>query len=37
MVGMVIGLVRMILDFIWSEVSCGEEDNRPGIIKNVNS
>jgi sodium/myo-inositol cotransporter 11 len=35
MAGMVIGIVRMILDFIYIEPACGEEDTRPIIIKNV--
>ena len=36
MAGLVIGSIRMILDFIFTEPACGEEDLRPGIIKNVN-
>jgi len=35
MAGMVIGVVRMILDFIYIEPACGEVDTRPAIIKNV--
>ena len=35
MIGLLSGLIRMILDFIYIEPSCGEEDNRPGIVKNV--
>jgi hypothetical protein len=35
MIGMVIGLIRMILDFVYYEPPCGEPDTRPGIVKNV--
>ena len=35
MIGLLSGLIRMILDFVYIEPSCGEEDNRPGIVKNV--
>ena len=35
MAGMVTGLVRMILDFIYVEPTCGENDNRPAIVKDV--
>jgi hypothetical protein len=35
MIGMVVGIIRMILDFVFYEPPCGEEDTRPGFIKNV--
>jgi len=35
MIGLIVGLVRMVLDFMFSEPPCGEEDNRPDIVKNV--
>ncbi len=35
MVGMVTGIIRMVLDFIYTEPTCGEIDLRPGIVKNV--
>ena len=35
MAGMVVGLIRMIMDFVWTEAPCGEIDNRPIILKNV--
>ena len=35
MAGMVTGVIRMILDFIYIEPACGEVDQRPSIIKNV--
>ena len=34
-VGMISGVIRMILDFVFSEPACGEIDQRPSIIKNV--
>ena len=36
MIGLISGVIRMILDFVYIAPSCGEEDNRPSIIKNVN-
>lgn len=35
MSGMVTGVIRMILDFTYSEPACGEEDNRPFVVKNI--
>ncbi|XP_036243754.1 sodium/glucose cotransporter 4 [Molothrus ater] len=35
MAGFVVGVVRMILDFIYSAPSCGEEDRRPAVLKDV--
>ncbi|XP_005521350.2 PREDICTED: sodium/glucose cotransporter 4 [Pseudopodoces humilis] len=34
-VGLVVGLVRMIMEFIYTAPSCGEEDRRPAVLKNV--
>jgi Na+/proline symporter len=36
MAGLLTGLIRMILDFIYIEPACGEEDTRPAIVKDVN-
>ncbi len=36
MTGMITGVIRMILDFVYAEPACGEVDHRPSIIKNVN-
>lgn len=33
MISMVVGLLRMLLDFIYYEPPCGEEDTRPEFIK----
>ena len=35
MAGMLTGVIRMILDFVYIEPSCGQPDNRPGVVKNV--
>ncbi|NWZ05120.1 SC5A9 protein, partial [Agelaius phoeniceus] len=35
MVGFVAGVVRMILEFSYSAPSCGEEDRRPAVLKDV--
>ncbi|XP_048354443.1 sodium/glucose cotransporter 4 isoform X2 [Sphaerodactylus townsendi] len=35
MFGLVIGLIRMIMEFIYRVPSCGEEDRRPAILKDV--
>lgn len=34
-VGMLTGLIRMILDFIYFEPPCGQEDKRPAFLKKV--
>jgi hypothetical protein len=34
-VGLVIGVVRMIVDFVYPEPHCGEVDPRPAIISKV--
>ena len=36
MVGLVIGIVRMIMDFAYSAPLCMEEDLRPAIVSQVN-
>lgn len=35
MIGFVVGMVRMGLDFYYTEPPCGEEDLRPNIIRKV--
>jgi hypothetical protein len=35
MIGLLTGIIRMILDFIFSEPACGEQDKRPFLTKNV--
>ncbi|XP_053549478.1 sodium/glucose cotransporter 4 [Bombina bombina] len=34
-IGLVVGLVRMIMDFVYQAPNCGEEDTRPSILKDV--
>uniref|UniRef100_A0A8V1A3S4 Solute carrier family 5 member 9 n=1 Tax=Gallus gallus TaxID=9031 RepID=A0A8V1A3S4_CHICK len=33
--GLAIGLIRMIIEFIYSAPSCGEEDRRPAVLKDL--
>uniref|UniRef100_A0A8D0H5C3 Sodium/myo-inositol cotransporter 2 n=1 Tax=Sphenodon punctatus TaxID=8508 RepID=A0A8D0H5C3_SPHPU len=33
--GMLIGLIRLVLDFIYLQPRCDEPDNRPGVVKYV--
>nr|XP_008114551.1 PREDICTED: sodium/glucose cotransporter 4 isoform X1 [Anolis carolinensis] len=33
--GLVVGIVRMVMEFIYMTPSCGEEDQRPAVMKNV--
>ena len=28
------GVVRLVLSFVWPKPACGEPDDRPGILKN---
>ncbi|NWV20058.1 SC5A9 protein, partial [Origma solitaria] len=35
MIGLPIGLVRMIMELVYSAPSCGEEDTRPAVLKNL--
>ncbi|KAM9475768.1 sodium/glucose cotransporter 4 [Clarias gariepinus] len=35
MVGLVVGLVRMVMEFVYGTPSCGEEDVRPPMLKDV--
>ncbi|XP_050163258.1 sodium/glucose cotransporter 4 [Myiozetetes cayanensis] len=35
MFGLAVGLVRMIIEFIYSTPSCGEEDRRPAVLKDL--
>lgn len=34
-IGFVIGVIRMILDFIYQPPLCGQPDQRPAITKNL--
>lgn len=33
--GLVVGLVRMIMDFVYRAPNCGEKDTRPALLKDV--
>ncbi|XP_056144186.1 sodium/myo-inositol cotransporter 2 [Lampris incognitus] len=33
--GLLVGCIRMVLDFIYPNPLCHEEDERPGVVKNV--
>lgn len=33
--GFIIGFIRMILTFVYTDPICGEDDTRPWIIKNI--
>ncbi|NXU37688.1 SC5AB protein, partial [Drymodes brunneopygia] len=33
LVGLLLGVVRLVLDFIYPEPQCGEPDGRPGVLK----
>ncbi|NWI83233.1 SC5A9 protein, partial [Dryoscopus gambensis] len=35
MAGLAVGLVRMIMEFVYSAPSCGEEDRRPAVLKDL--
>lgn len=35
MVGLVVGTVRMVMDFVYGTPSCGEQDLRPAVLKDV--
>lgn len=35
MFGLMVGLVRMIMEFCYQTPSCGEEDRRPGVLKDL--
>uniref|UniRef100_A0A8C5UHU6 Sodium/myo-inositol cotransporter 2 n=1 Tax=Malurus cyaneus samueli TaxID=2593467 RepID=A0A8C5UHU6_9PASS len=32
-VGLLLGVVRLVLDFIYPEPQCGDPDSRPGVVK----
>lgn len=34
-IGLVVGCTRMLLDFIYPEPLCYEDDDRPGVLKYV--
>lgn len=33
MTGLLIGIIRLVLDFIYPEPQCGQTDLRPGVLK----
>ncbi|NXT61668.1 SC5A9 protein, partial [Chaetops frenatus] len=35
MAGLAVGLVRMVMEFVYSPPSCGEEDKRPAMLKDL--
>ncbi|XP_071983634.1 sodium/glucose cotransporter 4 [Engystomops pustulosus] len=35
LIGLVVGLTRMIMDFVYRAPNCGEEGTRPSVLKNV--
>ncbi|XP_063056320.1 sodium/glucose cotransporter 4 [Engraulis encrasicolus] len=35
MVGLVVGMVRMVMEFVYGTPSCGQEDTRPAVLKDV--
>lgn len=35
MIGLVVGLVRMVLEFSFSPPSCGQPDQRPAVLADV--
>ncbi|XP_066181632.1 sodium/glucose cotransporter 4-like [Sylvia atricapilla] len=35
MIGLAVGVVRMVMDFVYTAPSCGEEDRRPAVLKDV--
>ncbi|XP_040264747.1 sodium/glucose cotransporter 4-like [Bufo bufo] len=35
LIGLVVGMIRMIMDFVYVAPNCGEEDTRPSVLKDV--
>ncbi|XP_069837676.1 sodium/glucose cotransporter 4-like [Dendropsophus ebraccatus] len=35
LIGLVVGLIRMIMDFVYTAPTCGQEDTRPSVLKHV--
>ncbi|NXM61408.1 SC5A9 protein, partial [Illadopsis cleaveri] len=35
MIGLVVGVVRLIMDLVYTAPSCGEQDRRPAVLKDV--
>ncbi|XP_024903008.1 sodium/myo-inositol cotransporter 2 isoform X6 [Pteropus alecto] len=33
--GLLLGVIRMILDFAYTEPQCGQPDNRPAVVKDI--
>uniref|UniRef100_A0A8C5R1K6 Sodium/glucose cotransporter 4 n=1 Tax=Leptobrachium leishanense TaxID=445787 RepID=A0A8C5R1K6_9ANUR len=34
-IGLVVGLIRMVMDFVYTAPTCGQEDTRPSVLKDV--
>lgn len=34
--GLIVGVIRMVLDFVYPEPPCGTPDNRPSVVSQVN-
>lgn len=34
-IGLTVGVIRMVLDFVYPEPLCFEEDSRPSVVKHV--
>lgn len=35
LIGHLVGLTRMVLDFVYPSPGCGKEDDRPGVVKYI--
>ncbi|XP_056388443.1 sodium/glucose cotransporter 4 isoform X2 [Hyla sarda] len=35
LIGLLVGLIRMIMDFVYVAPNCGQEDTRPSVLKHV--
>lgn len=33
MIGLLLGVIRLVLDFVYPEPQCGERDLRPGVVR----
>lgn len=33
MIGLLLGVIRLVLDFVYPEPQCGEQDRRPGVVR----
>ncbi|KAG8436935.1 hypothetical protein GDO86_007859 [Hymenochirus boettgeri] len=34
-IGLIVGVIRMVMDFVYQAPSCGEEDLRPSVLKDI--